>query len=549
MARIYSELVFKKIIRKDDILIALFEDIQTDWEFGKEKYDSGIIIYSMSESGILDKISEHRISPGSGDDIVLTDRYLYLLSGYYDLGDLVYTSNRVFSYDIINPRSPILLDSLSIEVFTYNNFYWPQMMVWDRDHLWIAQWDGIVQVNTANPNSLIHCREIDYGGIARNIDVDSKFIAVTDDYFGLHILDRSVPERPVPIASFSEMTYWGDVKINDGFVYATSSAGGFRIYDLHENPHEISHLPLPGSGSRIFLKDTLAFIGDGSAGLTIINIRDRMNPRIIGRLELENRIIYNIQVQDNLAYVTYDQFGTPGFGVIDISNVREPIPIYTSPVFTNYVKGLVIDHHRLFVQGDYSEIKVYDITDPVNPQYLTQIETGTSGNWHIYIEDTLMYSTRVGIYDISDLINPVKLCDMPEMTMGFVKSDDYLYITGAFSGIYTYFIDISSSIKIQNEFALKTFNMYQNYPNPFNNSTNINYYIPADMSGGAAEMTVYNSLGQEVRSYIFGNQAPGMHQVNWDGRDQRGMTVHSGVYLFRIKYGGTSRSMKAVFLK
>ncbi len=95
----------------------------------------------------------------------------------------------------------------------------------------------------------------------------------------------------------------------------------------------------------------------------------------------------------------------------------------------------------------------------------------------------------------------------------------------------------------------KQFELYQNYPNPFNNSTNINYYIPADMSGGAAEMTVYNSLGQEVRSYVFENQSPGMHKASWDGRDQRGMTVYSGIYLFRIKYGGTSRTMKAVFLK
>ncbi|MBD3291096.1 T9SS type A sorting domain-containing protein, partial [candidate division KSB1 bacterium] len=131
------------------------------------------------------------------------------------------------------------------------------------------------------------------------------------------------------------------------------------------------------------------------------------------------------------------------------------------------------------------------------------------------------------------------------------RFDPNVLFLGTEEGIFKY--DKSTSTRVtQNETKApepKHFQLYQNYPNPFNNSTNINYYIPADMSGGTAEMRVYNSLGQEVRSYIFENQSPGMHQVSWDGRDQRGMTVHSGVYLFRIKYSGTSRSMKAVFLK
>jgi len=542
VSRINSDLTYKKLLKNDDILIALFEDILYNCEYGNEKYDTGLILYSISEPNIPIKISEYRISPGGGEDIALSNPYLYFLSGYYSLGDLVYATNCIYSIDLTNPANPILLDSLSIEAFTYNNDYWPQMMIWDRDYLWIAQWDGIVQVNTTNPNSLIQSREIDYGGFARNIDVDSIFIGVTDDYFGLHILDRSIPEQSKLIASFSEITDWGDVKIRDGFVYATSRAGGFHIYDLKEIPHEISHLPLPGSGFKIFLKDTLAFIGDGPAGLTIVNTKDPLTPNIIGQLELENRIIYNVQVQDNYAYVTFDRFlSIPGFGVIDISNPSYPILVYTSPNFPDYVKGLFVDNNRLYVQGDYTEIKVYDIAEPLNPKFLTQIDMGTYQNWDIFVENNLLYSIRGGIYDISDLTNPIKLCDMPGTSMGMVKSNQYLYIARGFLGIYSYFLDITSDINIQNGVEINTFNLSQNYPNPFNASTIIKFFLP---KVSKVTLKLYNLLGEEVETIINNELTIGEHKLTWDSKH-----FPSGLYFYQLKTEDFTETKKFIIQK
>ena len=86
----------------------------------------------------------------------------------------------------------------------------------------------------------------------------------------------------------------------------------------------------------------------------------------------------------------------------------------------------------------------------------------------------------------------------------------------------------------------------QNYPNPFNPDTEIKYGLAA---GGPVRLVIYNLLGQEVRTLVDGVQAAGYYQVLWDGRNQRGRTVGSGVYLYRITAGDYSESRRMVLLK
>jgi hypothetical protein len=79
-----------------------------------------------------------------------------------------------------------------------------------------------------------------------------------------------------------------------------------------------------------------------------------------------------------------------------------------------------------------------------------------------------------------------------------------------------------------------TFYLYPNYPNPFNPSTIIEYYLPrvSDVS-----ISIYNMIGQEVMTYVFGKQGPGVHMMQWDGRDSRGIPQPSGIYIYRIIAG------------
>jgi len=85
-----------------------------------------------------------------------------------------------------------------------------------------------------------------------------------------------------------------------------------------------------------------------------------------------------------------------------------------------------------------------------------------------------------------------------------------------------------------------------NYPNPFIPDTNIKYYTPVDSE---ISLDIFNVKGQKVISLVTGYQDKGFHQVNWDGKDNKGHTLSSGVYFAIMKYKGGQISHKMILMK
>lgn len=88
--------------------------------------------------------------------------------------------------------------------------------------------------------------------------------------------------------------------------------------------------------------------------------------------------------------------------------------------------------------------------------------------------------------------------------------------------------------------------LQQNYPNPFNPHTQISYHLAA---AGEVQLLVFNLLGQKVRTLISGKQTAGMHVVAWDGRDDAGKLLTSGIYLYQISTAGFSQTRKMLWVK
>lgn len=86
----------------------------------------------------------------------------------------------------------------------------------------------------------------------------------------------------------------------------------------------------------------------------------------------------------------------------------------------------------------------------------------------------------------------------------------------------------------------------QNYPNPFNPSTTIRYQLS---KAARVELSVFNMLGQHVVSLVNQEQPAGSYQVQWDGRNEKGALVSSGVYIYRLKSGSFIKTRKMTFLR
>ncbi len=90
------------------------------------------------------------------------------------------------------------------------------------------------------------------------------------------------------------------------------------------------------------------------------------------------------------------------------------------------------------------------------------------------------------------------------------------------------------------------FSLQQNYPNPFNPTTNIRYDIA---ESGDAHLVIYNMLGQEVRSLVNGNQEVGRYEVSWNGLDNAGQPVATGIYIYHLQAAGYSKTIKMAYIK
>ena len=95
----------------------------------------------------------------------------------------------------------------------------------------------------------------------------------------------------------------------------------------------------------------------------------------------------------------------------------------------------------------------------------------------------------------------------------------------------------------------KVFTLDQNYPNPFNLTTELRYFVPEKFQSAFVSLRIYNLLGQGIRTLVNGIQTSGRHSVTWDGRDDKGREVSSGIYFYRLEAGDSKLTKRMVLIK
>jgi hypothetical protein len=92
----------------------------------------------------------------------------------------------------------------------------------------------------------------------------------------------------------------------------------------------------------------------------------------------------------------------------------------------------------------------------------------------------------------------------------------------------------------------KSYNVEQNYPNPFNPETTINFQLPVDSQ---VILKIYNMMGQEITTLVSGMLSAGNHSIMWNGRNNQGKKVPSGMYLYQFRAGNYNVTKKMVLLE
>ena len=90
------------------------------------------------------------------------------------------------------------------------------------------------------------------------------------------------------------------------------------------------------------------------------------------------------------------------------------------------------------------------------------------------------------------------------------------------------------------------FELLPNYPNPFNPQTTISYQLPGS---GRVQLSIYNTTGQRIRRLVDEVQSAGFYRISWNGMDETGDEVGSGVYFYRLRVGEFAGTRRLLLLK
>jgi len=116
------------------------------------------------------------------------------------------------------------------------------------------------------------------------------------------------------------------------------------------------------------------------------------------------------------------------------------------------------------------------------------------------------------------------------------------------NGVLWYFLMLAGIEEEQENIATE-FSLSQNYPNPFNPSTIIRFTVPTTSGKTRVKILVYDALGQKIREVENKNYQPGQYQIEWDGKDNLGKMVASGIYYYKMQAEDFSDTRKMILLR
>ena len=399
------------------------------------------------------------------------------------------------------------------------------------DYLYVTTIDSeIVVLDISDPSNSfqVGLYRIAEGHSLDAFIIDGDYAYVIEDSVGtcrdnyLHILDISTPTYPV--------------QIGDPLLIAPCEMG-------------------LSVANNLIIQDALLFIqGDDDAGIGVIIIYDISNPTTpveIGGVSNREPTDGNIAVNDENLY-------WPSWGGISIFNIQsivtDSIEVSNSFWHCNCwaSRFITIANNFAFVQNYNNDtLRVLILDDPMSPIQEGAYPIGNEVidfNWSWIFAYVTTDSSGLRILDMIDPANPAEIgyfdpgigiCDM-------LIKDGYVYLAASDSGLYIIQNNFAVSVNNPNSSLPTDFFLNQNFPNPFNPTTTIRYALPVQST---VILTVCDIRGQEVITLHDAVKSPGNYEVQWDGMDQSGIPVSTGVYFARLQAGSYSQTIKMVYLR
>lgn len=474
-------------------------------------------------------------------DIILDENTLFVL--YHDM----YGYAALKIYDISVPTNPVVLNNKPL----YTPVTGGKRFSIGQNGVFMALlYDGVNLIDTSNYSiKLIY----DSWSFYKNVDRKNNYAYVTNGANGIQVFDISEPIHTKHIGGIHDISA-SQLLIEDNLIYAGGS--GLRILDIANSqiPIQIGSISIAGGILNIQKKNDYIYCNTTSDfGLTIFDVSDPTSPILVDRFYAGHNRFDKLLLDNDILYLA-EAFK---IYVVDISNPIQPIELLNFyPSGMSIISDIEIIGHHLFVVGGQYMV-VYDISSPDNPIYINTLQNSSYGfrkvsaspySDHLITLDKGMVNA-IRIFDVSDVNAPYEYLsfNMPIADYGSISMHDSLILfPNGSNGFYIFKHPLPIISNISPPKIIVDFNLMQNYPNPFNPNTTISYTLPA---GSEVELTIFNILGQKTKTLVTNKQIAGSHEIQWDGRNEQGENVSSGIYLYSLKANGHTITKKMVLLR
>jgi hypothetical protein len=360
---------------------------------------------------------------------------------------------------------------------------------------------------------------------------------------------------------------WYSAAGNGGLIRVTASDGDSsgedtsnRTFTLLQQRSEIAVIHTAGHGTgdvHIYSIDPSAFTGH------------------IYQLvftDTSARKLYHVYDETGGAYVLWDQpemdglVESPSFDGLRVM-VRDEPSVEIIDSLTGWTAGdcnweIVIANIRPYPsdyeirfteEGDTSAIslipvpfQIYNLTEEHTIDFMLQ-DMDLSGDWSA--GDMVMFTEPLPFFTWNVIFNPPASGDTIDPESGDILS---MYTTKPFTNEDTFRFSTSPTATTDHTREIQhpeNFTLFQNYPNPFNAQTDIRYEIPDGRCHIHTTLTVYNILGQKVRTLVDEVKDPGFHTVSWNGKDDLNEDAASGMYFYQLNCGSDCQVRRMLLVK
>ncbi len=319
---------------------------------------------------------------------------------------------------------------------------------------------------------------------------------------------------------------FADFYLQPPHLFIPARDGRLYVYDVSAAPVLIASYELPA----LFLRDVAfagkiaaAFVARRNLGIITLDFSHPANITALDTLSLSTTAVRDVAFNGANIYLLLGGLSSDQIQIIDASEpaaLRFAGNIIVVPVLAGSVQESIITISAInnyLLAGTKDGVKLYDVSDVQRPRERANYHAGfnvraVAAHWPI------LYTGEQGREQFN-------------------------------RGLFALEFD-STSVGVEERSVSppspQTLHLLQNYPNPFNPQTTIRYQLPAPAQ---VEVAIYNLQGRKICMLVDRKQAPGFYEMLWEGGDEEGLPVASGIYFYRLQAGKNIQTKKMLLVR